>query len=173
MKFPGDFWGSPGGFRGSLGNFRGTSGLLLSSIVRELPVKSRRNFQGTSREVRGLSRSFGKPDSLPATRQICLQKDTSLIDRTSWLKTAEDTRCDKLTSTWTRLDTKDSWVRQHCRSSQNYYWAVLLFLRIDFPTNYRYRYRLENWMNSFDDHYRYRLGVRSDSLISIDSQLPS
>ena len=31
----------------------------------------------TSGEVRGLSRSSGDPDSLPATRQICLQFKTS------------------------------------------------------------------------------------------------
>ena len=48
-----------------VGNFWGTSGLLSSSTVRELP--------GTSGEVRGLSRSSGEPDSLPATRQICLR----------------------------------------------------------------------------------------------------
>ena len=73
----GNFRGSLGNFRGSLGNFRGTSGLLLSSTVRELPGKSPKNFRGsrrkTSGEVRGLPRSSGEPDSLPATRQICLQ----------------------------------------------------------------------------------------------------
>ena len=79
-----DLRGSPGTSgevggtsRGSLGNFRGTSGLLLSSTVRELPGKSPKNFRGevrgTSGEVRGLPRSSGQPDSLPATRQICLQ----------------------------------------------------------------------------------------------------
>ena len=63
-------------FRGSLGNFRGTSGLLFSSTVRELPGKSPKTSgeaRGTSGEVRGLSRSSGEPDSLPVTRQICLQ----------------------------------------------------------------------------------------------------
>ena len=39
-----------------------------------------------------------------------------------------------------------------------------------FPENYRYRYRLEIRMNY---HNRYRLGPRSRSFISIDSQLPS
>ena len=42
-----------------------------------------------------------------------------------------------------------------------------------FPPNYRYRYRLEIWMNSFSYHSRYRLGVHSHLFISIDSQLPS
>ena len=41
------------------------------------------------------------------------------------------------------------------------------------PQNYRYRYCLEIWVNSFSHHYRYRLGVRSHPLISIDSHLPS
>ena len=73
---PGNFRGSPGNFWGSLGNFRGTSGLLLSSTVRELPGKSPKNsgeVRGTSGEVRGISRSSGEPDSLPTTRQLCLQ----------------------------------------------------------------------------------------------------
>ena len=55
--------------RGSLGNFRETPGLLLSSTMRELPEKSPKNFRevwGTSGKVRGLSRSLGEPDSLPA-----------------------------------------------------------------------------------------------------------
>ena len=63
--------------RGGLGKFQGTSGLLLSSTVRELPGKSPKTsgeVRGTSGEVRGLSRSSGEPDSLPATRQICLQE---------------------------------------------------------------------------------------------------
>ena len=42
-----------------------------------------------------------------------------------------------------------------------------------FPQNYRYRYRLQIRMNSFNYHYGYRLGVRSHTFISIDSQLPS
>ena len=73
---PGNFRGSQGNFRGSLGIFRGTSGLLFSSTVRELPGKSPKTsgeVRGTSGEVRGLSRSSGEPDSLPVTRQICLQ----------------------------------------------------------------------------------------------------
>ena len=70
---PGNFLGSPGNFRGSLGNFRGTSGLLLSSKVRELSGKSPKNFRGSLGNFRGLPRSSGEPDSLPATRQICLQ----------------------------------------------------------------------------------------------------
>ena len=74
---PGNFRGSQGNFRGSLGNFRGTSGLLFSSTVRELPGKSPKTsgeVRETSGEVRGLPRSLGEPDSLPVTRQICLQK---------------------------------------------------------------------------------------------------
>ena len=50
--------------------------MLLSSTVRELPGKSPKTsgeVRGTSGEVRGLPRSSGEPDSLPATRQICLQ----------------------------------------------------------------------------------------------------
>ena len=77
----GNFRGSMGNFRGSLGNFRGTSGLLLSSTVRELPGKSPKTsgeVRGTSGEVRGLLRSSGEPDSLPATRQICLQNSGGL-----------------------------------------------------------------------------------------------
>ena len=72
-----DLRGSLGNFRGSLGNFRGTSGLLFSSTVRELPGSRRKTsgeVRGTSGEVRGLPRSSGEPDSLPATRQSCLQK---------------------------------------------------------------------------------------------------
>ena len=72
-ELPGEVWGTSGG---SLGNFRRTSGLLLSSTVRELPGKSPKTsgeVRGTSGEVRGLPRSSGEPDSLPATRQICLQ----------------------------------------------------------------------------------------------------
>ena len=71
-----DLQGSPGNFWVNPGNFRGTSGLLLSSTVRELSGKSPGNFRevrGFSGEVRGLSRSSGEPDSLSATRQICLQ----------------------------------------------------------------------------------------------------
>ena len=49
-----------------LGNFRGTSALLLCSTARSFRECRRR----TSGEVRGLSRSSGEPDSLPATRQI-------------------------------------------------------------------------------------------------------
>ena len=76
---PGNLRGSPENFRGSLGNFRGTSGLLFSSTVRELLGKSPKTsgeVRGTSGEVRGLSRSSEEPDSLPVTRQICLQKLT-------------------------------------------------------------------------------------------------
>ena len=40
-------WGLP---RRSLGNFQGASGLLLSSIVGELPGKSPGNFLGSSQE---------------------------------------------------------------------------------------------------------------------------
>ena len=36
-----------------------------------------------------------------------------------------------------------------------------------FPQNYRYCYRLEIRMNSFNCHYRYRLGVRSHTFITI------
>ena len=82
---PGNFRGSPGNFRGSLGNFRGTSGLLFSSTVRELPEKSPKTsgeVRGTSGEVRGLSRSSGEPDSLPVTRQICLQEKGGTVCRT-------------------------------------------------------------------------------------------
>ena len=74
----GEVWGN---FRGGLGNFRGTSGLLLSSTVRELPGKSPETsgeVPGTSGEVRGLPRSSGEPDSLLATRQICLQRKRGL-----------------------------------------------------------------------------------------------
>ena len=79
---PGNFRGSPGNFRGSLGNFRGTSGLAFSSTVRELPGKSPKTsgeVRGTSGEVRGLSRSSREPDSLPVTRQICLQISGNLL----------------------------------------------------------------------------------------------
>ena len=68
-ELPGKFGELPG----KSGKLPGTSGLLLSSRVRELPGKSPKNFRGTSGEVRGLPRSSGEPDSLPATRQICLQ----------------------------------------------------------------------------------------------------
>ena len=74
-ELPGKSGQLPGKFGG---NFRGTlTGLLLSSTVGELPGKSPKNFRGSSGsfpgEVRGLPRSSGEPDSLPATRQICLQ----------------------------------------------------------------------------------------------------
>ena len=75
-----DLRGGPGKFRRSPGNFRGTSGLLFSSTVRGLPGKSPKTsgeVRETSGEVRGLSRSSGEPDSLPVTRQICLQ---TLVD---------------------------------------------------------------------------------------------
>ena len=42
-----------------------------------------------------------------------------------------------------------------------------------FTQSYRYRYRLETQMNLFNYHYCYRLGVRSHTFISIDSQSPS
>ena len=72
-----------GEVRETSGEVRGTSGevwetsgesprLLLSSTARELPGKSPKNsgeVWGTSEEVRGLSRSSGEPDPLPATRQ--------------------------------------------------------------------------------------------------------
>ena len=73
---PGNFRGSPGNFRGSLGNFRGTPGSLLSSTVRELPGRSPKNFRGSVgnfRESPGTFQKLGEPDSLPATRRICLQ----------------------------------------------------------------------------------------------------
>ena len=75
---PGNLWGSSGNFRGSLWNFRGTPGLLLSSTVKELPGKSPKNFWGSWGELPGKSAGTfqklgGGPDSLPATRQICLQ----------------------------------------------------------------------------------------------------
>ena len=50
---------------------------VVASAVREFPGKSPKNFreiQETSGEVRGLPRSSWQPDSLPATRQICLQR---------------------------------------------------------------------------------------------------
>ena len=81
-----NFRGSSGNFRGSLGNFRGTSGLLLSSTVRDLPGKSPKTsggVRGTSGEVRGLPRSSGNPDPLPATRQICLQ----VLEASKWAST--------------------------------------------------------------------------------------
>ena len=46
----------------------------------------------------------------------------------------------------------------------------LVTLENSFPPNYRYRYRLEIRMNSFNYH---RLGIRSHPFISIASQLPS
>ena len=49
----------------------------------------------------------------------------------------------------------------------------LVILENLFPPNHSYRYRLEIRMNSFNDHYRFRLGVRSHPFISIGSQLPS
>ena len=75
---PRNFRGSPGKFRGSLGNFRGTPGLLVSSTVRELPGKSPKNFRGSLGNFRGSPGTFqklGESDSLPATRQICLQNE--------------------------------------------------------------------------------------------------
>ena len=66
---------------GKFGKLPGSSGLLLSSIVRELPGKSLKNFRGSSGNFwgsSGLPRSSGEPDSLPATRQICLQNWTHL-----------------------------------------------------------------------------------------------
>ena len=71
-----DLRGSPGIFRGSLGNFRGTPGLLVSSTVGEPLGKSPKNFRSLG-ELPGKSGDFpeagGESDSLPATRQICLQ----------------------------------------------------------------------------------------------------
>ena len=91
-ELPGKFGKLPGklgNFWGSLGNFRGTSGLLLSSTVRELPGKSPKTsgeVRGNSGEVRELPRSSGEPDSLPATRQICLQvSESCLILWLQWL----------------------------------------------------------------------------------------
>ena len=46
-------------------------------------------------------------------------------------------------------------------------------LEKNFPRNDRSRYRLEIRMNSFNYHYRFRLGVRSHTFIFIDSQLAS
>ena len=51
--------------------------MLFSSTVRGLPGKSPKTsgeVRRTSGEVQGLSRSSGEPDSLPVTRQICLQR---------------------------------------------------------------------------------------------------
>ena len=72
----GNLRGSPEDFRGSLGNFRGIFGMLLCFTVRELPGKSPENFWGSLGNFwgsPGISRSSGEPDSLPVTRQICLQ----------------------------------------------------------------------------------------------------
>ena len=82
-----NFRGGLGDFQGSLGNFRGTSGLPLNSTVRELPGKSPKNFRGssgTSGEVRGLSRSSGEPDSLPATRQTCPRFLPTFVRGPNW-----------------------------------------------------------------------------------------
>ena len=49
--------------------------------------------RGTSGEVRGLSRSSGEPDSLPATRQICLQRDL-FVAKDSARMVASDCSCD-------------------------------------------------------------------------------
>ena len=79
-----DLRGSPGNFRGSLGNFRGSFGILPGNLQIAVKFHSERTsgevaertsgeVRGTSGEVRGLSRSSGEPDSLPATRQIYLQ----------------------------------------------------------------------------------------------------
>ena len=84
----GEVWGN---FWGSLGNFRGTSGLLLNSTVRELPGKSPKNFWGSLGNFRGSPGTFqklGKPDSLPATRQICLQFSRVLSNTRSLEKKA-------------------------------------------------------------------------------------
>ena len=54
-----------------------TPGLLLSSHGGRTSSEVAENFRGSSgnfREVRGLPRSSGEPDSLPATRQICLHQ---------------------------------------------------------------------------------------------------
>ena len=50
------------------------------------------------------------------------------------------------------------------RSSQNYYRQSCYSGEL-FPRNYRYRYRLEIRMNSFNYHCRYRHGVPSFPLI--------
>ena len=66
--------GSPGNSFRSLGDFRETSGLPLSSTVRELPGKSPGNLRGSSGNLLGSPVTFQKePDSIPATRHICLQ----------------------------------------------------------------------------------------------------
>ena len=80
----GELPGKSGELPGSLGNFRGTSGLLLGSTVRELPGKSPKTsgeVRGTSGEVWGLPGKLGEPDSLPVTRQICLQEKAPKISK--------------------------------------------------------------------------------------------
>ena len=76
-----------GEVRETSGNFRGTSGEVWETSGEPLDccqVPQWENFRGsrrktsgevwgTSVEVRGLPRSSGEPDPLPATRQICLQ----------------------------------------------------------------------------------------------------
>ena len=65
----GELPGKSGELPGSRGKLPGTSGLLLKSIVREVPGKSPRNFlesSGKFWEVQGLSRTSGELNSLPA-----------------------------------------------------------------------------------------------------------
>ena len=75
-----DLWGSPGTsgeVLGTSGEVSETSGEPLGAgrfHSERIPGKLPKNFQATSGEVRGLPRSSGEPDSLPATRQISLQK---------------------------------------------------------------------------------------------------
>ena len=81
-------------------------------------------------------------------------------------------------------------IRQNCVKNasemrgtplgENTFWTIpkiitgsLVTLENLFSQNYRYRYRLEIRMNSFNYHDRYHLGIRSHPFISIDSQLPS
>ena len=61
---------------GKSGKLLGNPWILLNSTGENFRGSRRKTsgeVWGTSGEVRGLSRSSGEPDSLPATRQICLQ----------------------------------------------------------------------------------------------------
>ena len=78
-----DLLGSPGNFRGSpgkSGKLPGISGLLLSSTVKELPGSR----QGTSGEVRGLSRSSGGPDSRACSDSPNLSPTNDSCNSYSW-----------------------------------------------------------------------------------------
>ena len=76
-ELPGKFGELPGKF----GKLPGNLWIAVKFHSERSHRKTSGEVRGTSGEVRGLPRSSGQPDSLPATRQICLRPGERFYSR--------------------------------------------------------------------------------------------